>query len=55
MVKLKLHSAPYSGTNNRKYTLGRIKLMDKVQSIPIYKKDKNGRIVKFLGFKYIYH
>jgi len=50
-----LNSAPYSGTNNRKMTLGRMKLMDKVQSVPVFEKDKYGRNVKLLGFRYIYH
>lgn len=51
----KLHSAPYGGTNNRKWTLGRMKLMSKVQSIPIWEKDEYGRKIKFLGFKYVEH
>lgn len=54
-MQQKLHSAPYSGTNNRKWTLGRWKLMSKVQSIPVWEKDELGRKKKFLGFKYIEH
>jgi hypothetical protein len=54
-MNFKLHSAPYSGTNNRKKTLGRLKAMEKVQSIPIFEKDEFNRNIKFLGFKYIYH
>ena len=52
---VKLHSAPFSGTNNRKWTLGRMKLMQKVQSIPMFEKDEFGRKTKFLGYKYIHH
>jgi hypothetical protein len=55
MAEVKLHSAPYSGTNNRKWTLGRMKLMHKVQSIPMFEKDEHGRNIKFLGYKYIKH
>lgn len=55
MAEVKLHSAPYSGTNNRKWTLGRMKLMSKVQSIPMFEKDEHGRNVNFLGYKYINH
>lgn len=55
MKQTKLHSAPYSGANNRKWTLGRVKLMSKVQSIPIYEKDTYGNNKKLLGYKYIYH
>lgn len=54
-MQQKLHSAPYSGTNNRKQTLGRMKLMSKVQSVPVWEKDEFGRKKKFLGFKYIEH
>lgn len=51
-----LHTRPssYNGANNRKMTLARMK-QSKVQSIPVYEKDKKGRIIGFLGYNYIYH
>jgi hypothetical protein len=55
MSNEKLHSTPYRGTNNRKWTLSRLKSMSKVQSIPVYEKDEFGRNIKFLGYKYIHH
>ena len=51
----KLHSSPYAGTNNRKKTLARIKADARVQSIPIFYKDKRGIPTKILGYRYIYH
>lgn len=55
MSLFKLHSLPFKGTNNRKQTRGRIKLNEKIQSIPIYKKDEFGQILELIGYKYIQH
>lgn len=53
MRDLSLHPNPHKGirtTNNRKWTKGRVKLLPKVQSIPVY--DEKGCL---LGFKHIIH
>lgn len=54
-----LHPQPFRLRNNRKLTLARLKMLDKVQSIPVYEelKDKNGYKYygKLLGYKHIYH
>jgi hypothetical protein len=58
MSEQKLHPKPapfFKSSNNRKITLGRMKVATQVQSIPIFEKDKKGKIVKLLGWKYIYH
>lgn len=68
MKQSELHKSPYHGTNNRKRTLGRLKAIQKVQSIPIYELAEKIAGVpkitsdpdfyypyKFLGFKYIQH
>ena len=54
--EFKLHSEPcsYNGMNNRKWTLCRHKTA-KIQSVPIFKKDKDGNNIEFLGYKYIRH
>jgi len=54
-MKETLHKNPYHGTNNRKRTLGRIRMIERTQSIPVWEKDKYGNPTKFLGFKYIEH
>lgn len=59
----KIHKNPYYGTNNRKRTLGRLKLINRTQSVPIFKEDANGEYFnketgkreKLIGYKYIEH
>lgn len=48
-----LHAHPYNGTNNRKKTLSRLKADARIQSIPCYEKDKEGRRIKLLGYRYV--
>jgi hypothetical protein len=51
-----LHAVPYNGTNNRKMTSARFKSnFIKVQSVPVFEKDKKSNRIKFLGYRYINH
>lgn len=56
MTDRTIHEKPYRLTdNNRKLTLCRIKTENRVQSVPIYEKDKEGRKIRILGYRYIFH
>lgn len=53
-----LHAKPsvqdYVTTNNRKLTLGRLSVAKRIQSVPIFGKDSNGKET-FLGYRYVQH
>lgn len=51
----KIHKNPYTGTNNRKKTKGRVKAMNRIQSIPIFIKNSKGDKIGIQGYKYINH
>ena len=60
-MKATLHKNPYSGPNSKTIEYGRAagKVVCarqwKVQSVPMFKKNKKGEKVALLGFRYIYH